>query len=160
MLIQDVFVAASFEAATSTAAWSKNRLREVRHSKVQCAVVVERESRLYRDFYEVEGFVIYRRHRNLVFVDRIVVNPASRGQGIGRFILIWLARVYRLARTVVIDVQERNVDAQLFLQHCGFRCETVLRGACVETDEDLYRFQKGTAAKADECCRGADRLLF
>ena len=92
----------------------------------------------------VVGFVVYdNRGMDVTNVLALAVCKLNRRQGIGGQLL---GRVVRLPRTeIIVNVDERNLDAQLFLRSQGFRA--------VATEWNHYIFKRckvGVASAATE----------
>ena len=75
----------------------------------------------------VAGFIVYdNRNMDVAVVLALAVRKSGRREGIGRQLL---DRVVRLPRKeIIINVDERNLDAQLFLRSQGFRAVAIQQG--------------------------------
>ena len=89
----------------------------------------------------VVGFVVYdNRGTDVAQVLALAVHRPDRRQGIGGQLL---ERVVRLPRKeIVVSVDERNLDAQLFLRAQGFRA--------VAIERNHYVFKRGKVGIATE----------
>lgn len=76
----------------------------------------------------IAGYLVYdvvkQRYRRIL---RIAVDPAFRRLGIGRALLRALSTRSSKHVSVVIDVDETNLDAQLFFRACGFLATGIVR---------------------------------
>jgi ribosomal-protein-alanine N-acetyltransferase len=83
-----------------------------------------------------------------VHVTNLAVDPAWRGQGIGRLLLGTLLAHYRAqgARRAFLEVRPANVEARRLYQALGFREVGRRRGYYVDTGEDALLLE----ARLDE----------
>jgi ribosomal protein S18 acetylase RimI-like enzyme len=88
----------------------------------------------------VVGFIVYdNRGMDAAQVLALTVSKANRRQGIGGQLL---GRVVRLPRReIIVTVDERNLDAQLFLRSQGFR-------AAVGIEDGHYIFKRNKVGVA------------
>ena len=86
------------------------------------------------------GFMIYEVHKSRLHLANIAVMPSRHRQTIGSKMVQRL--VDKLSqqrrRLITTHVRERNLRAQLFFQHCGFRCVETIRNAYDDSGEDAY----------------------
>jgi ribosomal protein S18 acetylase RimI-like enzyme len=89
-------------------------------------------------------------------LETVVVSPTWRRAGIGRSLVLWLIKGARRAGqdAIILAVDERNLDAQLFLRSCGFLATTVDRGKGDGGDRYRFRMDLATAAKDEAACLG------
>ena len=85
----------------------------------------------------IVGFAMYELYEHMVLLARLAVCPWAVRGGIGTALIDNLKRKLRPERrhTLALDVPERNLPAQLFLQSQGFRATRVLR------DSGAYRME-------------------
>lgn len=96
---------------------------------------------------EIVGFVIYERRLHHLEVTDLAIAKEWRNQGAGEATVGLLKRKMtnnNRYRNAFINVNERNVRAQLFLKHQGFRATKVIRG----DKDDLFRMQLPIEADA------------
>lgn len=89
---------------------------------------------------KVVAYMVYGLGKTRIDVLRFAVLPSMQGRGIGRAMTEKLKgklSSQRRAR-VVFGVDESNLDAQLFLRACGFKCVSVTHG--MDGGEDEYMF--------------------
>jgi ribosomal-protein-alanine N-acetyltransferase len=82
----------------------------------------------------VRGYALFRRRRRSLLLIRAAVHPDARRRGLGRELLACTAR-YCLGSAragVVVEADEGDLGAQLWLRACHFPCVRVLDG--------VYRF--------------------
>ncbi len=95
----------------------------------------------------VVGFIVYdNRGRDTAQILSLAVHKSDRRQGIGGLLLDRLIRLPR--REIVVRVDERNLDAQLFLRVQGFRAVEIEHGT-----PEFYLFKRskvGVASTATE----------
>jgi ribosomal-protein-alanine N-acetyltransferase len=101
---------------------------------------------------KVVGFTIYELHKNKLRVLNFAVDPYCRRRGVGSRLISKLTDKLTPQRRnkVVLEVREKNLDAQLFLRSQGFKAVSVLHDFYDDTDEDAYVFQYhvGQSAKS------------
>ena len=92
---------------------------------------------------QIVGFMIYELHKNRIHVLDFAVAKDHRRRGVGRQMVAKLvAKLSSNRRTrIVLDVPEKNLDAQLFLRALGFRATQVLREPYPVAKGDAYRFE-------------------
>lgn len=85
---------------------------------------------------DVVGHCIYRMNRDCKSVERFAVHPAYRRRGVGRAMLDHVMEKLTQSRPrLLIDVDEENLEGQLFLRACGVRAVAEL------LNERAIRFQ-------------------
>lgn len=98
---------------------------------------------------DVAGYMIYELHRNRLHILNFAVAPAYMRRGVGSAMVGKLKSKlsHRLrngtARNrIMLEVSEKNLDAQLFFRSQGFRAVSVVKGfyKCLP-EEDAYLFQ-------------------
>lgn len=117
---------------------------------------------------DLDAYAIYKSTHRGVTIERVVVDPHMRGQGLGREILreahrmgsrnpdIPKSRPGDLAPLRAV-VYEGNLQAQLFLRACGMRCCKILHDH-FDRGEDGYLFlshvKKPSLQHQDAACTG------
>lgn len=100
---------------------------------MRCANIIGKVAILHD---HIVGHAIYRLDPDSKYVVRMVVHPALRRQGLGRAILMnGMSHLTENRNRLVIDVDERNLNACQFLRACGVRAIETLR------DPQAIRFQ-------------------
>lgn len=91
----------------------------------------------------VMGFMVYELHKNRLVLLNFAVAPRCQRQGVGRAMVQRLvAKLSQQRRQeVVVEVRERNLDAQFFFREMGFKAISVVRQVYEDTDEDCYVFR-------------------
>lgn len=91
----------------------------------------------------VVAFFVYQVYRGRIQVDKLVVDPAYRRQGIGFSIVEKLynklAEPYR--RCIEIQARESNIEGQQFLRASGFRATAIVPNSFASPSEDAYVFK-------------------
>lgn len=90
--------------------------------------------------HQIVGFMIYELHKTRLHILNFAVSQESRRSGIGgQMVLRLVDKLSQQRRNeIVLEVRERNLDAQLFFREQGFRAISVLRCHYDDTDEDAY----------------------
>lgn len=90
--------------------------------------------------HEIVGFMIYELHKSNLHVLNFAVADRHRRQGIGTRMVQRLVDKLSSQRRkeILLEVRERNVDAQLFFKCREFFAVTVLRNHYDDTQEDAY----------------------
>ena len=97
----------------------------------------------------VAGYAVYRLRETHLVLMNMAVLPAVQRRGIGSAMIRKLkAKLSTQRRTsIVTDVRDSNLDAQLFMRASEFRAVEVIRDAYEDTTEDAivfrYRTPKG-----------------
>ena len=88
---------------------------------------------------KVVGFTINECRSRSLHLLSFVVDPEYQRKGIGVHMMLKLMKKLSRERRnrITCDVRESNLSAQLFLQHLGFTCISILR----ESQEDVYTMQ-------------------
>jgi ribosomal-protein-alanine N-acetyltransferase len=89
------------------------------------------------------GFMIYELHKTKLHLLNIAVDPPCRGNGIGTAMVEKLINKLSMQRrqSIVTEVRETNLGAQLFFRAMGFQAIGTLRRAYLDTDEDAISFR-------------------
>lgn len=92
---------------------------------------------------QVVGFMVYELYRDQLHVVNFAVHPNLRRIGIGQAMAMKLIGKLSSDRrnSIVLEVRESNIGAQLFFQRFGFKAISILRDHYEETDEDAYQMQ-------------------
>ncbi len=103
-----------------------------RERNVICLTLVD-------DASEIRGYVVYRVFRTRYDILRFAVESPARRKGYGRLLIDKVRSKLSVAhRRVCVIVSERDLEAQRFLRHLGFRGVSVLPGYF--HGRDGYRF--------------------
>jgi len=91
----------------------------------------------------VVAFMIYELHRAKLHVLNFAVARSHRRLGIGTQMLAKLTGKLSQERRsrILLEVRERNLQAQLFFREQGFRAISVLKDFYQDTTEDAYLMQ-------------------
>jgi [ribosomal protein S18]-alanine N-acetyltransferase len=91
----------------------------------------------------VVGYVLYSLHKRRIHIENIAVARHHWKQGIGRKMINRLYEKLSQQRRSVLscDVSERNTDAHLFLNACGFTCRRVIHNH-YSNGSDAYLFYR------------------
>lgn len=100
---------------------------------------------------KVTGFIICRIYREKIEILNMAVHPNWKGRGIGREMIKRIAEGSFLHGRYMITVQvdERNLDSQLFFKACGFRATNVVRGF-YGSDHDAYSMQYNIGSQGEK----------
>lgn len=92
---------------------------------------------------KVVSFVIYELHKTRLHVLNFAVEPRFQRAGIGAAMMLKLKAKLTPGKrsSIVANVRESNLDAQLFFKAQGFRAISVLCGLYEQNDDDCYLFQ-------------------
>jgi ribosomal-protein-alanine N-acetyltransferase len=92
---------------------------------------------------KVTGFIIYEIFRSKFQLLNVAVHPRHRRKGYGTAMLAQIVDKLELGpqESVVGEVRESSLPAQLFLRHSGFRAVEIRRGHFKDKDEDGYLFE-------------------
>lgn len=88
----------------------------------------------------IVGYMIYELHKTRLHILNFAVAPEFRRAGIGgQMVLRLIDKLSQQRRNeILLEVRERNLEAQLFFREQGFRAISVLRCHYDDTDEDAY----------------------
>jgi len=92
---------------------------------------------------QVVGFMIYELHKTRLHLLNIAVHHDWRRRGIGEAMITRLISKLNWQRRsrLLLEVRERNLEAQCFCRSLGFRAVSVLRDWYGDTSEDAYLMQ-------------------
>jgi ribosomal-protein-alanine N-acetyltransferase len=132
MVREDLPDVLRIEAASFADPWSQQDFADHLENPDSVALVIERGRSITA--YEIFGF-----RGRWIQLHSCVVHPAFRRDGLGSSLVAHLMRIAAQSAPggVLVKVPERNVDAQLFFRHCGFRATRVL-AAYLRADQDVY----------------------
>ncbi len=90
--------------------------------------------------HKIVGFMIYELHKTRLHILNFAVSADARRNGIGgQMVLRLIDKLSQQRRSeILLEVRERNLDAQLFFREQGFRAISVLRCHYDDTAEDAY----------------------
>lgn len=91
----------------------------------------------------VVGFMIYELHKSRLNILNFAVDPNFRRKGVGNQMINRLIDKLSQQRRneILLEVRERNLEAQLFFRRFEFRAISVIRSHYDDTDEDAYLMQ-------------------
>jgi ribosomal-protein-alanine N-acetyltransferase len=89
---------------------------------------------------EVVGFMLYGLQIGFINLITLATHPKFQQSGIGRLLMQMLIRKlnWQNRHKIVIDIDERNLVAQLFLKSCEFRAEDLWK--CEKAELTFYHF--------------------
>ncbi len=92
---------------------------------------------------KVVGFMIYELHKNRLHVLNFAVNPEFRRRGVGDQMVRKLISKLNpdRRRSISLEVNEKNLAAQLFFRAVGFRAVSVMQDYYNDTTADAYLMQ-------------------
>ena len=135
MIRRDMPTVCAIERYSFEFPWTEEQFLVCLRSRDCIGMVAEYEER-------VVGFMIYELFKQRLHLLNFAVHPDYRRNGIGSAMLAKLASKLVGRRTsVMLEVRETNVEAQLFLKAVGFRAVSVLKGFYDESNEDAYLMQ-------------------
>lgn len=87
----------------------------------------------------VTGYTIYRAHTDSIYILGMAVLCDSRRMGIGTRMLDYVIKMARHEKMndVNLRVNERNLDAQLFLRKNKFKADTILYDCSSRSSKDI-----------------------
>lgn len=89
----------------------------------------------------VEGFMVYALRRDVLYILNVSVSPDKRLQGLGSLMVAKLQSKLGTRRsTLMADVSEANLSAQLFFRSLGLSCVAILPEFFEAAGLDAYRF--------------------
>lgn len=90
--------------------------------------------------HEIVGFMVYELHKSRLHVLNFAVSPEFRRMSIGSQMVQRLVdKLSQQRRTeILLEVRERNLDAQNFFKSMDFRAIRVVRNHYEDTMEDAY----------------------
>ena len=90
--------------------------------------------------HQIVGFMVYELHKARLHILNFAVASEFRRMGVGaQMVLRLVDKLSQQRRTeILMEVRERNLDAQLFFKSQNFRAVNVLRCHYDDTDEDAY----------------------
>jgi [ribosomal protein S18]-alanine N-acetyltransferase len=93
--------------------------------------------------HEIVGFMIYELHKSRLNILNFAVAPKQRRQGVGSQMVMRLVDKLSQQRRkeILLEVRERNLNAQMFFKQQAFRAVRVLRSHYDDTCEDAYIMQ-------------------
>ena len=93
--------------------------------------------------HEIVGFMIYELHKSRLNILNFAVAEEYRRNGIGSQMVMRLVDKLSQQRRkeILLEVRERNLDAQMFFKQQSFRAVRVLRSHYDDTCEDAYIMQ-------------------
>lgn len=98
----------------------------------------------------VVGFMVYELLQSQLHVLNFAVCPSMRRRGVGTEMVDKLVSKLSQQRrqTIVLEVRETNLAAQLFFQRQGLNAHGIIRGHYEDTEEDAYVMRYQTQGEA------------
>lgn len=90
----------------------------------------------------VAGWFLWHRADWGIRLDRIAIDPLYRHRGLGGLVIDKLIRAVFEGDSVRAFVDERNVDAQLWLRDMKFRCVAQMPSTNPDEESALYDFER------------------
>ncbi len=90
--------------------------------------------------HEIVGSMIYELHKSRLHILNFAVDPEFRRRKVGsQMVARLIDKLSQQRRSeILLEVRERNLDAQLFFSRQNFRAISVLRRHYDDTEEDAY----------------------
>jgi ribosomal-protein-alanine N-acetyltransferase len=140
MITADLTAVLEIEAISSQFPWLEHDFRQALLIDNVLGAVAEVNG-------QVVGYMIYEQHRTGIDLFKLAVVPHARRLGVGRALIAKLISTLdgERQRSIAVVVNERNLQAHLWLRALGFMASEVLHGHFDERPddppEDGYRFQ-------------------
>jgi ribosomal-protein-alanine N-acetyltransferase len=101
---------------------------------------------------DIAGSMIYELHKNRLVLLNFAVAPRFQRKGVGRAMVEKLIDKLSQQRRqeLLLEIRERNLDAQFFFREMGFKAIRVIRQCYEDTDEDCYVFRYRIPGAVDE----------
>jgi len=93
--------------------------------------------------HEIVGFMVYELHKSRLHILNFAVDEDYRRRTVGAQMVLRLVDKLSQQRRdeILLEVRERNLDAQVFFGSQGFKAISVLRSHYEDTAEDAYLLQ-------------------
>ena len=93
--------------------------------------------------HQIVGFMVYELHKSRLNILNFAVAPEFRRHGVGtQMVTRLIDKLSQQRRSeILLEVRERNLDAQLFFRRQSFRAVNVVRCHYNDTEEDAYIMQ-------------------
>lgn len=93
--------------------------------------------------HAIVGFMVYQLHKSRLQILNMAVHPDHQRCGVGTQMIERLKDKLHVQRRTQMgmEIRERNIAAQLFLQCMGFAVVAQLHGVYEDSDEDCYAMQ-------------------
>lgn len=136
MILRDIPEVFEIEQKSFEFPWSEEDFIHCLSQGNSIGMVVEHED-------QVIGFMIYELCEDRIHVPNFAVHHNYQGQKIGSQMVAKLIAILLAQRKsrIVLEVREKNLDAQLFFKKCGFMAVRILRNFYEDTPEDAYVMQ-------------------
>jgi ribosomal-protein-alanine N-acetyltransferase len=139
LISSDIPAVLEIERGSFARPWTEDELKRVLAHNNCLGIVAQAGEK-------VVGFVIYEISRSKFQLLNVAVHPRHRRKGYGTAMLARIAARLEMGpqESVVGEVRESNLPAQLFLRHSGFRAVEIRRGHFKDKDkdEDGYLFER------------------
>jgi ribosomal-protein-alanine N-acetyltransferase len=109
--------------------------------------------------HQIVGFMVYELHKARLHILNFAVAAEYRRMGVGTQMVLRLVDKLSQQRRneIMLEVRERNLDAQMFFKNHAFRAISVLRQHYDDTEEDAYIMRFRIDATHDEASPFAPR---
>lgn len=116
--------------------WDEEEFLNCLRQRSCVGMVAERDDKIV-------GHMIYELQKNQIHVLNFAILPSMQRRGIGsQMVQKLISKLTQQRRkSIVLEVRETNLDAQLFFSKMGFLATDVVPGSHEETAEDNYVFK-------------------
>jgi ribosomal-protein-alanine N-acetyltransferase len=133
MIRRDMPAVLEIENASFECPWSEEDFVRCLRQRNCIGMVVEARKR-------IAAFMVFELRGSSLRLLSICVDPSFRRRGIGtRLISRLVKKLPRKRRgSIIVEVRESNVEAQVFFRRAGFRAVRVIRALYDDCSEDAY----------------------
>ncbi len=126
----------AIESASFSFPWLEEDFIRYLKRKNRIGMVAEHDDRIV-------GYMLYGLRKSRIHLPKLAVAQDFRLQGVGRQMMAkMIAKLSpKRRRLLLLEVEETNLPAQLFLRRLGFRAVSVLRDFYQDSVEDAYSFE-------------------
>lgn len=121
--------------------WSEQTILDVLRQRNCIAMLIQHKDET-TGHNEIAGFMIYELHKTRLHLLDLAIARKHRRKGLGTQLMQKLVGKLSAVRrsSLVVEVCERNMTAQMFFRELGFKAVRVIRGHYEITNEDAYQF--------------------
>lgn len=136
MIRRDMDAVLAIESESFEFPWLKDDFYHCLRQRNCLGMVAEHDERLV-------GFMIYELNKCSIYLWNLAVAVDSRRRGVGtQMVDTLIGKLTEQRRTrIVLEVRERNLEAQLFFRTMGFRATAILHDHYADSPEDAYLMQ-------------------